>query len=150
MKLRKAIVIGLIVGVHSIAATAQVARTEDAIRYRKAVMVMIKWHYDRLAQMAKGSVPFTRDEVDRNAARLEALSKNVAEGFVAGSHEGDTRAQAAIWSDSQKFHGAIERFQADAAKLRETARKGDAAAVKTQLDAMTKSCKACHDDFKKS
>lgn len=113
-------------------------------------MVMMKWHYERLSQQAKGIVPFARDEVERNAGWLDALSKNAAEGFVAGSHEGDTKALPAIWSDTQKFRALIERFQAEASKLRETARSGDAATIRSQLDSMARTCKSCHDDFKKS
>lgn len=135
---------------HALAATAQTVRAEDAIRYRKAVMVMIKWHYDRLSQAAKGSLPLARDEIERNAAWLDALSKNAAEGFGVGSLEGDTKALAAIWRDEAKFRGLVEKFQADAARLRQFARGGEAAALKAPLDAMTRTCKSCHDDFKKS
>jgi cytochrome c556 len=148
---KKALVIGLMIGIHGGASFAQAVRPEEAIRYRKAVMVMTKWHYDRLSQQAKGAVPFVREEADRHAAWLEALSKNAAEGFVAGSQEGgETKASPAIWSDSAKFRGLVERFQADSGKLRETVRHGEPAAIKTQLDNLARTCKVCHDDFKKS
>lgn len=123
---------------------------EDSIRYRKAVMIMIKWHYDRLAKHAKGTIPLAHDEVDRNAAWLDALSKNAAEGFIPGSSDGDTKALPSIWIDGPTFQGLIERFQGDATKLRTVVRKGDATALKLQLDDMAKTCKTCHDDFKKS
>lgn len=150
MNCTKVAAVGFMICIQSLAATAQIVRTEDAIRYRKAAMVMMKWHYDRLSQQAKGTVPFTREEAERNAGWLDALSKNAAEGFVAGSHEGDTKALPTIWSDRQKFRALVERFQADAAKLRDTAHSGDATAMKSQLDSMARTCKSCHDDFKKS
>lgn len=150
MSRRIAVAIGLLINIHSFSASAQTPRTEDAIRYRRAAMVMVKWHFDRLSELTKGKVPFTREEAERNAAWLDALSKNAAEGFVPGSHEGDTRALAAVWSDRPKFRNLVERFQSDASKLRESARIGDAAAIKSQLDNMARTCKSCHDDFKKS
>lgn len=150
MSRRNAAAVSLIISVFAFSASAQTSRTEDAIRYRKATMVMIKWHFDRLSQIVKGSIPFARDEAERNAVWLDALSKNAAEGFVSGSQEGDTRALAAVWNDRQKFHGLVERFQADASRLRETVRKGEMAAIKTQLDNMARTCKSCHDDFKKT
>ncbi len=151
MRCKKALASGLVFLIFAGSAFAQVIRTEDAIRYRKAVMVMTKWHFDRLAQQAKGVVPLVREDADRHAAWLEALSKNAAEGFVPGSQEGgDSKAAPTIWSDGQKFRGLVDRFQADASKLREITRHGEAAAIKAQLDNMARTCKVCHDDFKKS
>lgn len=150
MNRKKLVAVGFMICIYPFASFAQAPRAEDAIRYRKAVMVMIKWHYDRLAQQAKGIVPFVREEAGRNAAWIEALSKNAAEGFVAGSHEGDTKATGAIWSDGQKFRSLVERFQGDASRLRDATRNGDPADIKSRMDDMTRTCKACHDDFKKS
>jgi cytochrome c556 len=149
MNCKKVAVVGFMICIQSLAATAQGVRTEDAIRYRKAAMVMMKWHYDRLSQQAKGVVPFTRDEAERNAGWLDALSKNAAEGFIVGSHEGDTKALPTIWRDKQIFRALIERFQADTTKLREVSRSGDVTAIKSQLDNIARTCKSCHDDFKK-
>lgn len=64
-------------------AQAPVPRAEDAIRYRRAVMVMIKWHYDRLSLQTKGSIPFVREEAQRSTAWLETLSQQAAEGLPA-------------------------------------------------------------------
>lgn len=151
MRGRKALAIALMVSMYGGASFAQAVRTEDAIRYRKAVMVMTKWHYDRLSQQAKGVVPFVREEADRHAAWLEALSKNAAEGFIPGSQEGgETKAAPAIWNEGPKFRGLVDRFQADATKLREITRHGEPAVIKSQLDNMARTCKLCHDDFKKS
>lgn len=150
MTCNKLVAVGFMIYSLSFAASAQIVRAEDAIRYRRAAMVMMKWHYDRLSQQTKGAIPFARDEAERNAGWLDALSKNAAEGFVTGSHEGDTKALPIIWSERQKFRSLVERFQADAAKLREAAQGGDAAAIRSQLDIVARTCKSCHDDFKKS
>lgn len=132
-------------------AQAPVPRAEDAIRYRRAVMVMIKWHYDRLSLQTKGSIPFVREEAQRSTAWLETLSQQAAEGFVPGSHEGETKAQPAICTQAAKFHALADRFRSDATKLNEIARTaGDATALKAQMNEVTRTCKSCHDDFKKS
>lgn len=150
MRFSIAVAVSLIISILPFAVSAQALRVEDAIRYRKATMVMIKWHFDRLSHLAKGVIPFSRDEAERNAVWLDALSKNAAEGFIPGSQEGDTRALPAIWSDREKFRTLVERFQADASKLREMVRKGETATIKSQLDSMARTCKSCHDDFKKT
>lgn len=129
---------------------AEPSKFEEPIRYRRAVMTMIKWHVDRIAPMVKNPQAFNRDEVLRNATYIEFLSKVSGDGFVPGSHEGDTKALPEIWKDWSRFKSLGERFQAEATKLREVARTGDAAAVKSQLSETNKVCKNCHDDFKSS
>ncbi|HJW26085.1 MAG TPA: cytochrome c [Rhodocyclaceae bacterium] len=131
-------------------AWGQSSKFEEPIKYRRAAMTMIKWHVDRIAPMVKNPQAFNRDEVARNAAALEFLSKVALDGFVPGSQEGDTKALPAIWKDWNRFQSLGDRFQAEAAKLREVARTGDPAAVKAQLGQANKVCKECHDDFKSS
>lgn len=144
-------VIGFMVFVGVCNAQAPVPRAEDAIRYRRAVMAMVKWHYDRLSFQTKGSTPFVREEAQRSAAWLEMLSQQSAEGFVPGSHEGDTKALPSIWAQGSQFRALVERFRSDTAKLNAIARAGgDAAALKAQMNEVTRTCKSCHDDFKKS
>lgn len=132
------------------AAWAESSRFEEPIKYRRAVMTMIKWHADRIAPMVKSPQAFNRDELVRNATYIELLSKVVADGFVPGSDEGDTKAKPEIWKDWGRFKAIADRFQAEAAKLHEVARTGDAAAIKAQLGEANKACKNCHDDFKSS
>lgn len=149
MQYTKKLALGLVMALVTGGAAAQ-ARAEDTIRYRKAVMVMVKWHYDQLSQQAKGSAPFSRDEVQNHVAWLESLSKSVLAGYPVGSHEGDTKTLPSVWSQWPQFKTQAERMQSDVAKLRELARNGDASALKAPLNDLTRTCKTCHDDFKKS
>jgi len=129
---------------------AESSTFEEPIRYRRAVMTMIKWHADRISPMLKNPQIFNRDEVVRNATYIEFLSRVSLDGFVPGSHEGDTKAKPEIWKDWGHFKASAERFQSEAAKLREVSRSGDSAAIKAQLSETNKACKSCHDDFKSS
>ena len=121
---------------------------EEPIRYRRAAMVMIKVHYDRLSQMLKGTRPFTKEEFSRHASVLEVLSQVSLDGFVAGSHEGETKAKAEIWSDWKKFKAQGDQFRTATTRLREMAPAASQDALKSQLSEVTRSCKNCHDDFK--
>ncbi|HEY6897738.1 MAG TPA: cytochrome c [Rhodocyclaceae bacterium] len=131
-------------------AGAESSKFEEQIKYRRAVMTMIKWHGEKISPLVKTPQAFNRDEVLRNATYLEMLSKLAQEGFVPGSHEGDTKAKAEIWKDWNRFKALGDKFEAEAVKLRETAKSGDSAAIKAQLGAVNKVCKSCHDDFKAS
>ncbi|HZX30981.1 MAG TPA: cytochrome c [Rhodocyclaceae bacterium] len=145
---------GLVVAVGVTAAgstwAAEPAKFEESIKYRRAAMTMLKWHADRIAPMVKKPQAFKRDEVARNAAYIEFLSRVCLDGFEPGSDQGDTKALPEIWKDWNRFKSLGERFQAEAAKLRDVAKNGDAAAVKAQFGETNKVCKACHEDFKSS
>lgn len=129
---------------------AEVSRYEEPIRYRRAVMTMVKRHYEQVSAMAKGKIPMNRDELNRHASYLEMLSRASIDGFVAGSHEGDTKAKPEIWQDWPRFRAQVEKFQGDAARLKEVARSGNPETLKGAVADMTRTCKNCHDDFKAS
>jgi cytochrome c556 len=127
---------------------SEASRYEEPIRYRKAVMTLAKRHFDKVSAMAKGTTPFNRDELMLQAGYLEMLAKLSLDGFVAGSHEGDTRAKAEIWSNWANFRAAGEKFQVETVKLKEFAKKGPQDGLKAALSDLTRACKSCHDDFK--
>jgi cytochrome c556 len=129
---------------------AEVSRYEEPIRYRRAVMTMVKRHYEQISAMAKGKIPMNRDALNRHASYLEMLSHASIDGFVAGSHEGDTKAKQEIWQDWSRFRTQVEKFQADATRLKEVARSGSTDALKGVVADMTRTCKNCHDDYKAS
>lgn len=132
----------------SAASWSEASRYEEPIRYRKAVMTLAKRHFDKVSAMAKGTVPFNRDELMLQTGYLEMLAKLSLDGFVAGSHEGDTKAKAEIWSDWTRFRAAGEKFQVETAKLKEFAKNGPHDKLKAALADLTRACKSCHDDFK--
>lgn len=131
-------------------ALAEVSRHEEAIRYRQAVMTMTKRHYEKLSALAKGKVPYVREEAERNAVYLDMLARVSPDGFVAGSDAGDTRAKPDIWKDWARFRGLMEKYQAETGRLLVAARSGQVGDLKSAVDDLTRVCKTCHDDFKKS
>lgn len=133
-----------------ILAAAEISKFEEQIRYRKAVMTMLKWHSEKIAMALKNPQSLNREDVANSAILMETLSHLSLEGFVPGSYEGETKAKADIWTDWGRFKMLAEKFSAETAKLRERAKLGDASAVKVQLREVSKACKACHDDFKSS
>ena len=130
-------------------AQAPFAKTEDAIKYRKSTMFLMAQHFGRLGPVVKGERPFNKDEVAKNAAIAEQMSKLPWEAYVAGSDKGDTRAKPEIWTDAVKFKASAEKLQQEMSKLAQTAKGGDLNAVKAQFGEVGKVCKACHDDYRK-
>ena len=89
-------------------ASAQFAKPEDAIKYRKAAMNLQAAHFGRVAAMASGRVPFDAKVAADNAAIAETISKLPWAAFVEGSDKGETKANPEVWSNAAKFKEASE------------------------------------------
>lgn len=129
-------------------ASADVSRYEEPIRYRKAAMTMIKRHYTQINAMATGKIPVNQGDLIRHASYLEMLSRAALDGFVPGSHEGDTRAKPEIWTEWARYRSLNDQFTSDATRLRDAAKSNNVATLKTAVNDMTRTCKNCHDDFR--
>ena len=130
-------------------AAAQFAKPEDAIRYRRAAFTVMSTHFGRVAAMANGRVPFDAKAVADNAEIATIMSKLPYAGFVEGSDKGDTNAEPKIWTEMDKFRAAAAKMQEEMVKLNAAAKTGNADAIKVAVGDTGKSCKACHDNYRK-
>jgi hypothetical protein len=129
-------------------ASAQFAKPEDAIKYRKSAFTLMSAHFGRIGAMANGKAPFDAKVAAENAAVAESLSKLPWAAFGEGTDKGDTKAKAEIWKDAAKFNDGADKLQADLAKLTVAAKSGNFESVKTAFSAAAGQCKGCHDNFK--
>jgi len=133
----------------SLPATAQFAKPEDAIKYRQAAMTLMNTHVGRIFRMANGRIPFDAKVARENADIAAAVSKWQFSGFVEGSDVGKTQALPKIWSEMDKFKAAAAKMQEEMAKLNVAAKGGNLDAIKAAVGETGKSCKACHDNYRK-
>ena len=140
----------IVAGIAGVAhAQAPFAKAEDAIKYRKSVLFVMGQHFGRIGPVVKGERPYDKDEVVKNAAIAEQMSKLPFDAFIAGSDKGETGAKPEIWTEASKFKSSAEKMQQEMSKLAQAARGGDLNAIKAQFGETGKACKACHDDFRK-
>ena len=131
-----------------LAAHAQFAKPEDAIKYRQSAFSLMGAHFGRIGAMINGRIPYDAKAAADNAALVATLSKLPGAAFPAGSESGmNTRAKPDIWKDGAKFKAAYDKMVDAVAKL--PAAAGDPAALKTAFGAAAGACKACHDDFRR-
>lgn len=130
-------------------ASAQFAKPEDAIKYRKAAFTVMAAHFGRVAGMANGKIPFDAKAAAENAEIATMMSKLPYAGFVPGSEKGDTKADPKIWSEMDKFNAAATKMQEEMAKLNVAAKGGNLDTIKSAAGAVGQSCKACHDNYRK-
>ncbi|HRL22154.1 MAG TPA: cytochrome c [Alcaligenes sp.] len=128
-------------------ATAQFAKPEQAIKYRQAGMALIGSHFGRMAPVAKKEAPFDAAAIAKNVEVLSVLATLPWAGFAPGTEGGDTKAEA--WSDAKGFKQAEDDFLAAMGKLKTAADSGDFDAFRVAFGNVGKSCKTCHDAYRK-
>lgn len=125
------------------------AKPEDVIKFRKGVYQVVGWHVRPMGAMVKGQMPYDQAAFARNAEIVAMMSTVAPHAFAAGSDKGETRAKPEIWSDAAGFKKAMDNFQSEASKLAQVAKTATSVdQVRGQFSAMSKSCGACHDNFR--
>lgn len=134
--------------VAAVPASAQFAKAEDAIKYRKSAFTLMGAHFGRIGAMAQGKAPFDAKVAAENADLLVTLGKLPWTAFGEGTDKGDTRAKPEIWKEQAKFREGADKLQEELQKLSVAAKSGNLDAIKTSLGAAGQTCKACHDNYR--
>ena len=120
--------------------------------FRASTMNIYKWYLSPMGAMVKGKVKFNKDAFSAYADGLLLASKlDLIEGFPedSGAMEvEDSRAKDEIWEDPKGFANGFKRFQEEAQKLADVAKKGDEKAIKSQFKNTSKICGGCHKKFR--
>ncbi|WP_370626474.1 cytochrome c [Polynucleobacter sp. 30F-ANTBAC] len=130
-----------------IAAQAQFAKAEDAIKYRAATFVVMGAHFSRIGAVVKGEKPFNKEDVAANAAVVASLAHLPWSAFGPGTEGGKSLPE--IWKESDKFKAGADKMQKAVAELNTAAKAGDLDTIKKAFGAAGQSCKACHDNYRK-
>ncbi|MBB1269216.1 cytochrome c [Shewanella sp. SR44-3] len=121
----------------------------DAINYRQSAFGLISYQFGDMSAMLKGKKEFNQEVFASRAANVAALAKLPHEGFIPGSDQGKTDAAAKIWQDKADFDEKMSTFENNAALLAQAAQSGDKNKMKQAFMETGKSCKGCHDVYKK-
>ena len=82
---------GVVCGIALIAiggmAFAEFATPGDAIRYRKAVMIVIGEHFGRIAAVVTGKTPYEANAVDQDTMVLQTMAEVPWEAFMVPGSE---------------------------------------------------------------
>ena len=132
----------------SFSASAQFAKPEDAIKYRKSALFVMAEHNKRLGQMAQGKAPFDAKLAVENAEIVASMAKLPWQAFGEGTDTGDTKAKPEVWKQNAKFKEAAEKLQTESVKLVAATKTGKEDAFKAAFTATAGTCKSCHDDFR--
>ena len=132
----------------SFSASAQFAKPEDAVKYRKAAFTVTAAHFGRMGAMAQGKAPFDAKIAAENAEIVANMAKLPWHAFGEGTETAETKAKPEVWKQNAKFKEAADKFQAESVKLVAATKTGKEDAFKAAFTATQGTCKSCHDDFK--
>ena len=130
-------------------ASAQFAKPEDAVKYRKNALFVMQQNFGRLGAMATGKAPFDAKVAADSAAVADFVARLPWAAFAEGTDKGDTRAKPEIWKEPAKFKEYADKMQAEMSKLATAAKTGNLDSIKTAVSATGGTCKTCHDAYRK-
>lgn len=121
-----------------------------AVKYRKAVLNLIRSNMGPMIPMMKGEIPYNVDVMKKNGERLEQLATMMPDYFVMDTRKFDIKTEALpkLWDNKDDF-GMKAGALLDAAKaLRAAAASGDDSGYGKAIRGVLKTCKGCHDNYK--
>jgi len=135
--------IAVISGVSAMAAPSG----EDAAKYRQAVMRAIGGHFGAASLIVRAGAGGP-EQLSQHVEALQNLAAEVDSIFPAGSMVEDSHALPAVWENPDAFAGAVEKLQAEVAKLDEAVSGGDDQAISDAQRALGLACRGCHEDYR--
>lgn len=121
---------------------------ENAIKYRHAAMESMAGHIEILSLMVFNKVE-PNDFYQHHADALATGTAELKMLFPEGSGQGETEALPAIWEDPDDFAAAVTKTEQAFATLRDAVAGGDNEAIMSAFAAAGKSCKGCHEKYRK-
>jgi len=142
------VTVALVLGTACALPCAAQQKPDVLVKQRQSAMVLIGKYFGPVRAIGQGKAPYDANVVTRNAGYVDTLAKMPWDGFTPATKDTKSRAMPAVFSDTAKFKEAQDRFTGELAKLVEISKKGDEAAVKSQILVVDKACGGCHDDFR--
>lgn len=150
LKIRPSLAVASLALVTALPAAAQFQKPEDAVKYRQSAFTVMANHFGRIGAMANGRVPFDAAAAQANADIVVAMSKLPYTAFGDGTDKvGNTRALPEVWSKRADFDAGAKKMQDEVVKLQTAAKAGNLDQMKAAFGDAGKSCKACHDNYRK-
>ena len=130
-------------------ASAQFAKAEDAIEYRKGAFKVLGTHFGRIGAMANGKMAYDAQVAANDAAIALVASRLPPVAFGDGTDKGaNTKAKPSIWKEKAKFNDHFAKMDAELVKLNAAAKTGNLDNLKAAFGPAAQTCKACHDEYR--
>ncbi|MES3025619.1 MAG: cytochrome c [Pseudomonadota bacterium] len=145
------IVAGIVAATSPGALAQQAPKPETLIKWRQSAYQVVGWNSARIKANLEGQ--YNKEEVGRAANTIAAIANSglgalFAPGTESGKGWHDTAAKPELFKDGKKVGELAGSFSREANELVRVAALGEPGAVKEQFGKLSKTCKACHDDYR--
>ena len=121
---------------------------DQPVTKRRAILKQFTKTLEPMGLVARERAPYNPREMNLNALALQKLSTQPWPLFTPDSNYPPTRAKAAVWTQPAEFKAAQQDYQMKVDELVKASQQGDLDAVKASINAVEKSCKTCHTQFR--
>lgn len=117
---------------------------------RKALFKQMLRTSEDLGGMLRGRIPFNDKKFAEGAIKLNELAQKPWQHFPA-TREDNSSSRPEVWSKPELFKQRTEEFKTSTAALLEASRVQPlrAEALAAPVEQMQKTCRACHDEFRR-
>ena len=145
----KYLVVFVVCGLSLFTITAQGSNEKNPyIVHRQAIFEIAGGHMEALKAILILGHPAKKDINFHATGILEAFEHH-GDAFPKGSNEGKTLAKKQIWFDPEGFETRDNAARKAMMELIKASEGSDQDLIKEKFVKVGKSCKACHDDFRK-
>jgi cytochrome c556 len=122
---------------------------DKAVRYRQSAYFILRSNTGPLAAMARGKMDYDAEMFKTYAAKVAMIAELPQDGFAQKWLNYESNAKADIWDNKADFDQKMANFIKAAKAMAVTAQTGDKSDNIKAFGKMGKTCKACHDKYKK-
>lgn len=144
----KTLLLGSTLLISVLASATSFADTKAAIKHRQGIMEAIGGHFNASIGTLGGPAEFMPNH-KFHAQSIAELAKIAPKVFAPGTGEGKTKAKEEIWANPNEFKEKMDDFVTSANALAVASNSTDMGAYVGAVKNLGKTCKGCHDDFKK-
>ena len=121
---------------------------QQLVTQRQAVFKKMTKTLEPMGLVARGHKDYVKVEFMEGAQALKDLSSQPWVFFSADGNYPPTKAKPVVWSQAAEFKQATDNYLVTVDKLVEVSGSADLPAISAAVDAVQKSCKSCHDQFR--
>jgi cytochrome c556 len=121
---------------------------QQLVSKRQAIFKKFTKALEPMGLVARGRQDYIKAQFVSDAQQLQALSGQPWAFFTPEGNYPPTRAKAEVWSQTGEFRKAQDNYLAVVDQLMKVADSGDMPRISSAVEAVQKSCKTCHDQFR--
>ena len=121
---------------------------QQLVSKRQAIFKKFTKALEPMGLVARDRQDYVKAEFMASAQALQELSNQPWALFTADGNYPPTRAKPEVWSQAAEFKRAQDDYLTAVDQLVKVSGNADMPAIRASVDAVQKSCKSCHDQFR--